>query len=429
MQKIFIGFMLCFLVSFAFSQEKDPKRISTLSVKEALKFAYKNHPSAHIAKFAIEAEESKNLKDNSPEPLNITVSNEFIPSGKGISNYDERTIAISQTFDFPSLYFSRANKADADVNAVKSNYSIEILQIQKAVLRAYFNTLSQRNLIKIAKENLAIAEDFHKKAEIRFKSGEVSNLEYLTAKAQFSEAKSRLETANRDYMTAVSELHLSLGDNDNSIDEAEVILTDSLTADAFNISLDNLIVKALEANPQIKRAEFMKESANLAKTIAWSSLAPSFNIGYSLQSNQQSSKYYGVNFGVSLPIWFMFENKGKIQESEANYQSSFYEVQKTKNTLIAKIKNDFIVFQNDEKQMRLYQDEMLPNAEEIYRIANVSYQAGEINYLEFLQAKLTLINTKSAYEKALYDYNLAIINLEESSGLSIVNKWNENENK
>ena len=122
---------------------------------------------------------------------------------------------------------------------------------------------------------------------------------------------------------------------------------------------------------------------------------------------------------MSIPLWFMFDQKGQIQEATADIQVSSYELQCVKNTLTQSINSAYIDYLNDEKQLNLYQNELIPQAEEIFRTADLSYQAGEITYLEFLQAKFTTINTRINFIKSLFDYKEAIVNLEKSTGIII----------
>ncbi len=76
----------------------------------------------------------------------------------------------------------------------------------------------------------------------------------------------------------------------------------------------------------------------------------------------------------------------------------------------------YINLKNSEKQILLFSNTLIPESEEIFRVANASYRIGEITYIEFLQAKQTLITTKESYISALRDYNLNLIELEKSIG-------------
>ena len=90
-----------------------------------------------------------------------------------------------------------------------------------------------------------------------------------------------------------------------------------------------------------------------------------------------------------------------------------------KNALYLRLKNAFIELNNSERQVQLYQTDILPQAEEIFRIGAKSYDAGEINYIEYLQAKQMVISSRSNYINALLTYNLSIITLEDAIGKRI----------
>ena len=385
-------------------------------MKDAIEIGIKNNPDIQKSKYDIEAVKGRNLKDLSPAPLSLSLSNEFIPNGWGISNFDERTIEISQSFDFPTVYFSKNSRANAEINAVNSAYELVTNNIRTFVKRAYYSALEKQKLLKISNENFDIANEFLKKAEIRYKVGEGSNLELLTAKAQLSEAKSLIASAKYEYHEALNDLNYLLGYN-SDIDFVNINFRDSLSYNKLSLSLEELTSKSIQTNPYLKKASYELESSEISKQIAWMNIIPSFNVAYMFQTRTGVSNYYGVRLGISAPLWFMFDQKGTIQEANANYQMSYYELQCIKNTIIQKINSSFIDYINDEKQFTLYQNELVPQAEEIFKTADLSYQAGEVTYLEFLQAKFTTINSKTNLIKMLYEYKIAIVNLEESTGL------------
>jgi cobalt-zinc-cadmium resistance protein CzcA len=49
------------------------------------------------------------------------------------------------------------------------------------------------------------------------------------------------------------------------------------------------------------------------------------------------------------------------------------------------------------EQLVYYQEFMLPNAQQLVQLAIVSYRAGEINYLEYLQTLETNLDTEMGY--------------------------------
>ncbi len=416
LKHFFVLFCVLFLTTSIFAQ--DNPKVTSLSIKYAIDIALKNHPDIQKSKYAISAAKGRYSRDISLPSPNLSISNEFIPKGQSIGNFDERTVEVSQGFDFPTLYFARGSRATAEINAVSSQSDQTINEIRSSVKMAYYTALAKFKLLKIAEENINIATEFFKKAEIRYNVGEGTNLELLTSKIQLSEAKSFIGTATKEYQTALSELNFAMGSNSN-IDYANLKFSDSLYYKPYSLSVTELTDRSLQMNPHLKQAEFDLKFSQINKQIAWMNLIPSFNASYLFQSTATNSNYYGVSLGMSVPLWFMLDQKGQILEANANIQVSSYELQGVKNTITQNINSAFIDYVNDEKQVNLYQSELIPQAEEIFRTADLSYQAGEITYLEFLQAKFTTINARINLIKSLFDYEEAIVNLEKSTGIII----------
>ncbi|MGE5860608.1 MAG: TolC family protein, partial [Ignavibacteria bacterium] len=147
---------------------------------------------------------------------------------------------------------------------------------------------------------------------------------------------------------------------------------------------------------------------------------------YFKQTRDGDNGYYGASFGMSVPLWFLFENRGQIQEASANVNVAESELQLVKNEVYLRLRSAFNDYENDLKQVKLYLSDILPQADEVYRSASASYDAGEITYLEYLQARQTLINAKSNYINVLFSYNLSIYTLEETVGQSLTDNNGDN---
>ncbi len=142
-------------------------------------------------------------------------------------------------------------------------------------------------------------------------------------------------------------------------------------------------------------------------------------MSYYRQVEGSNPNLYGVSFGISLPIWFLLDQRGQVQEATATYAKAESDLRSKENFLSLDVKNAFLEFKNDERQVRLYNTDLLPQADEVYRAAATSYEAGEITYIEFLQARQTLISARGTYIDALYHYNTAIARLENAVGRTI----------
>lgn len=412
MNKFLYLFIFLFLLGKVYGQNEIRK--NDLSLNEAIETGLKYNPEIKSSLEKINAASGRFWSGISLPQPEISSRYEWIPINKNLRYFNERTFEVVQPFDFPTNYFLRGSKFSKDIEITRSEYKLTELLLIVRIKSAYFSALTRQEQLLIAKENLSIAEDFNKKAEIRYNVGEGTNLERLTAKVQYTEALNNVEVQKNRLKSAFAELNFALGYGKD--ETREYNLTDSLVFVQHDFNLEKLFDEALNINPLLKRNELFVSSSSISKTLAWSSLLPNFNVSYFRQTQEGISSYYGASLGISVPLWFLFDQRGRIEEATANVKSAEADYSSSKNLIYLRIKNAFIEFTNAEKQVRLYQTEILPQAEEVFRTASKSYDAGEITYIEFLQAKQTLINSRNNYFSVLLNYNQAIVLLEEAVG-------------
>jgi cobalt-zinc-cadmium efflux system outer membrane protein len=283
------------------------------------------------------------------------------------------------------------------------------------VRKAYIVVQEKQVLIKLAEENLIVAGEFKAKSGIRYNAGEATNLEKLTAEVQYTQALNNLEVLKNNHKIALSDLLYSMGIKE-TLKIYNPVITDSLTFVPYDESLESIIERTLRTNPSIMLSEYKKNHSRINKKIALSSYLPDFSVGYKRQSLNGINNFYGLNFGISIPLWFIFDQRGKVEEANAEIKISENEYDETYNFIRNSVKKAYENRKNSEKQILLYKNTLIPESEEIHRIANAGYQTGEITYLEYLQAKQILVTTKENYISALKEYNLNLIELEKAIG-------------
>jgi len=395
------------------------KIIKNLTLNEAINIGLKNNPTVKSASESISAAKGRFLSGISLPQPEISYDNQWIPTGKSLGSFSEKTFSISQAFEFPSIYFLKGNKFSKaeEITIIQLNFIEK--NLIKQIKTAYFKVLLRQYQVKSAEENLTISDDFFKKARIRFNVGEGTNLEVLTAKVHNSEARNSLEISKNELKTALAEFSFILGYGKQEYDSS-FNLVDSLTFVNYEKNIEN--ISDYEANPLIKIAELNTEIALIEKSMATSSYLPKFNLAYLMQSRDNINSYNGASVGISVPLWFLFEQKGRVQEASSNLSISQFELQQIKNSTALKLKNAVTDFENNLKQVNLYKKEIIPQSDEIFRTALKSYDAGEITYLEYLQAKQTLIGSRNNYNNSLFNYYQSLFMIEEIIGQNIISK-------
>ncbi len=415
--KFFVLFAIAVLPLCIYGQTE----IKKLGLNEAVEIGLKNNPEVKSAIENISASKGRFWSGISLPQPEVGMSYEYAPVNSSLSNYSEKTLAVSQSFEFPSNYFLKGSKYNKEEEIAVYKLNLTERSVINQIKTGYYKVLAKQYQVKSAEENLLISEDFFKKAEIRQNVGEGTNLERLTAKVQYTEARNNLEVAKNELTTAFAELNYSLGYGKQSYD-SNFALTDTLVFVDHKISIEQIYKSLEETNPQIKIAELKYGIASVEKGLAWSSILPNINLAYFKQTRDGNNGFYGASFGISVPLWFMFDQRGKIQEAVANQSISESELQLTKNEIALKIKSAFTDHENNLKQVKLYVNDILPQAEEIYRTAIKSYDAGELTYLEYLQAKQTLISSRNNYINVLFNHYQSVFRIEEIVGQNIIDK-------
>ena len=213
MNKYFILAVLALFISKLSGQTE----INRLSLNEAIDIGIKQNPELMQATENINAAKGRFWKGISLPQPELELSLEYTPVNTSLSNYSERTFAISQSFEFPTNYFLKGNKYSKEEEIAFEQYLLKKYELVKQIKSAYFKVLADQSIVKYSEENLIISDDFYKKAQIRYNVGEGTNIEELTAKVQLSEAKNKLEIAKNNLNTSLAELNYVLGYGNQNI--------------------------------------------------------------------------------------------------------------------------------------------------------------------------------------------------------------------
>lgn len=407
MKYIFIVLLIFSLSAPAGAQQK-------LSMEEAVKTALKSNFSVIKSEKEVEAARGRFWSSVSLPKPTISLSHEFVPKGKGLSFFNEKTLEITQEMEFPTNILLKGSRSNYEIELLENEKERTAIETTSKVKLRYREAVVKNRKNKLAEDNYAIAVDFFDKAEARLKAGEGTKLESITAKMQLNEARVTLESARNDYRNALNKLFEEMNRSDFKDDN--LTLSDSLSFSPVYMKFDDLLSEALLNNKLIKKSESTLGIASVNRTLAWSSLLPELSFSYYRQATPDSDDFYGISFGVSLPLWFLFEQRGNIQESYANYEIAGEELKSVKNSVEINLRSSFSSFLFEQEQIKIYMNDLLPQAEEVFNLARLSYNTGEINYIEFLQAKQNLISVRNNYLNSLSGYFASLSALEITMG-------------
>ncbi len=141
---------------------------------------------------------------------------------------------------------------------------------------------------------------------------------------------------------------------------------------------------ALRQRPELRRwrSEVGAQQATLraARRQAWPD--PSLTAGYKRQSDGFEGVFLGV--GISLPLFD--RNQGNADAASARLQAAQSQHSLARREIQNEVRRAHAAYVSSRRQMNLLEGDLLTGADDLLRIAQVSYDEGEMSLVELLDA-------------------------------------------
>ena len=134
---------------------------------------------------------------------------------------------------------------------------------------------------------------------------------------------------------------------------------------------------------------------------------PGFNIGYAAQRFYEGGWLNAVQAGISIPL-FNGQTKKRIEAQRIQIDIGNYLYQ----SKVLALKQEQLKAENTlnlyQEGIDFYKDQLKTINPEIIRISQLNYQAGEISYLELLNALQLMATNNKNYWEQIKAYNMAV---------------------
>jgi cobalt-zinc-cadmium efflux system outer membrane protein len=200
---------------------------------------------------------------------------------------------------------------------------------------------------------------------------------------------------------------------------APLVPADSLSLPDSLPPLEPLEARALQARPELRGLAAQRAGASAGTTLAKEFWLPDFNIAVTRLDVTRTAPTYDTGIGISFPLFFWQHTGGELAES----QHRELELAATDRDLRAQVSQEVRAAYTSAatalQQARYLRDELLPEAEQAFHIASVSYSLGGSSALEVLDAKRTLLDAQTQYADALGAANDAVAQLQLAIGARV----------
>lgn len=285
----------------------------------------------------------------------------------------------------------------------------------------YYNMLRAGALMQIAQNNVEINKDFVKNAK--------AGADLTTAKLNLSEAEvAYLEAKNNFYNAKVDLTNSMYLDNqpDFSIKNTKTFdfqndyaytsnphMPEAYLKYDFPFKRENAPELAYESSPDLRvltsTRDAMIQSLKYIKKTYLPTL--SGNVGYGFNNTNETSNnslQVGVNLSSNVNL---MELRHSIKGADAQVYLADNEIVLFKKDLYYEVKRAFNNFDKAENQIPTSQLEAKQALENL-KLVDAKYKSGELNYIALQDARKDYIMAVNHYVETIYNYNMALIQIE-----------------
>lgn len=399
------------------ASSQTPKGAVRISLDEAIQMAVQHNHVLLAARNTVQQAQAEEMTANlRPNPA-LTVDWEYLPFFTPAS-FTADYLHDSTEADFGLSYlFERGHKrqrrlqAAKDITAVtRSQVADNERQLTFQVATLFFNAQLAESTLSLAQQDLKSFQQTVDIGEREFKTGAISENDYLKIQLQLLQYQGDLEQALVAREQSLSDLRQLLG--------YESVGTDYDVEASFNyqpikLGLEDLQLKALQDRPDLRAAQQGVTAAGsqyaLEKANGKQDITGAFTY----------SHVNSINTGtllVSVPLPFFNRNQGEIERTRLAITQT-QELQLAANgQVLTDVKDAYEGFQSNDRVVQLYLSRYLAVAEKSRDISEYSYHRGATALLDFLDSERTYRSVQLAYRQSLASYLLALEQVREAVG-------------
>lgn len=377
-----------------------------IDLKSAMDTAFKNNVLVKNEK--LKTEYQKKLIKTAASIPQTNIVGQY---GQINSYFYDNSIAVSQSFNFPTVYVNQKKLLTEEWKTSVLTSSLKEADTRKMVRQVFYTFLYLKEKEKLLFKNDSIYAAFLSKANLRFTNGESNILEKTTAETQRGAIAIQLNQLEQDIELIKLQFMLLLNTTTHFIPTEASVKID------FNLTNDSNLVNQ---HPFLKIIEQQKKMSVLNSKLEKSKLMPDLSIGYyNMTMNgagadnnyyNSSTRFQSVQVGLGIPLFFG-SHRAKINASKINQHISENDYVIERNNLQLGYKSVIGQYQTNLETVNYFEKTALKNAKLIFETANKQFLNGELNYLEWVMLTNQAIGIQSNYLDAVKNLNETIIQI------------------
>lgn len=309
---------------------------------------------------------------------------------------------ISQTIVLGGKLGAERRVARLAASEVQTSSEVQRLRILNNVRALFYEVLAAQRMVEVRQNLVRLAGDAVQTSHQLGNVGQADRPDILQAEVEQQQASVSLRVAERNLQALWRILAAVVGKPDLAI----VNLEGDLEA-IPDLNYEDSVAAALRDSPEVKLAQQEVDRAEASLVEARKAPIPDLQLtGILMQSyeilpttGKPTGLIGGAQIGVQVPIFN--RNQGNIAAAKGTIESAKQELARVKLELERNLAGLFRNYESARVTVQQYKGEMLPRAEEAYKLYQANYRRMAGAYPQVLISQRTLFQLEADYIQAL----------------------------
>ncbi len=400
---------------------------SVVLLSDLIEEGLKNNPDLKASYSQWQADQAKVPQAGAlPDPqLSFNLMN--MPVNSFDFNQETMTgkqIGLMQMFPFPGKLGLKEDIAEAGAEVSQAQYQELKKQLKKNISLIYYEIFLIDKSIETTKKNTNVLKQFTQIAQTKYSVGNGLQQDVLKAQVEVSKMEDKLISLNQKRHELVAQINELLNRQTGS-PFGKTVEPDTIS---FDFQLGQLKELASENRPLLKAWQAMEKQSQKKVHLAKKDYLPDFSIGIAytererLQSGMGGVDFLSGMFNVNVPIYFWRKQSKKVEENRYSYKMVQDKYINVRNQVTTILDQKLSEVQKNQQLLDLYEDGIIPQANQSLNSAISGYQTDKVDFLTLLNNRITLFNFELEYYRILSNFMKGIIELEAATGTKLLEK-------
>lgn len=338
----------------------------------------------------------------------------YMFGGESMKAWDRTTLTAQfdpgNSLELPVKTAKRGEIALAEARAAAARFAAAKFNLQRQVLSSYIDIALMQERTRIARENADLLRMLTETAEARVRAG-ANQQDLLRAQTQWRLAENEAESMAAELAAMKAMLNGMLARDPSAPLDLPPGLPEPRPLPADDATL---IAAATDANPQLVELAHQVQGRENALELARMAHLPDINPMASVTGSMTRMVGAMVMLPTNLP-----EIRGMIDEQRAMLRASQAMVRQGRHDRAAQFVAALYAMRNAERQAALFEQAILPRAEQVLSSARQTYTTGAGSFADLIDAQRTLLDVRLLIVESKAEREKRLAEIEALAGIDV----------